>query len=48
MRLKTLLGSQKKCALEDPLGEKKKRGEMAKFVNGMTVPQLTKKTNYDN
>jgi len=28
------------------LGEKK--GEMAKVVNGMTVPQLTKKTNYDN
>ena len=29
------------------LGEKK-RGDMAKVVNGMTVPQLTKKANYDN
>ena len=37
---------KKKFALE--CFEKKKRGDMAKVVNGMMVPQLTKKTNYDN
>jgi len=37
----------KKSVCLSALGEKK-RGEMAKVVNGMTVPQLTKKTNYDN